>query len=174
MISTPPKTVARAAGAIIGAGLAATVLVAALPPAEFSRPPAKVSFAVPVRGELDVTPSAPHSVLASRALTPESKPAASAFRIRNQTGKTLRVGFRARAEARDLDGLLRVRLAVGDRQLADTTLQGLRHSSARTVRLPSGAARWVQIRAWLPRDVGDGYEGRLVDVWLVPVLNARG
>ena len=51
----------------------------------------------------------------------------------------------------ELDGLLRIRLRAGDRTLANTTLQGLRHGSAATVRLRSGAARSIVARGVDPR-----------------------
>jgi hypothetical protein len=171
MIRISPPGLARAVGVVAGAGLAILVVIAARPTADFARLPASVSIAVPVTGALEVTPSAPRSVLGSSALTPDGGPTVRTFQIRNQTGRTLHVGFRAKAEARDLDGLLRIRLNAGDRRLSDTTLQGLRQGS-QAVRVPSGGTSRIRIEVWIPKDVGDGYVGRQADVSLVPVMKA--
>jgi hypothetical protein len=173
MIATSPTTLARVAGVVLGAGLAAFVLIAARPSANVSRLSASVRFSLPVTGELEVTPAPPRPVMAARALTPGARRAAASFSVRNQTGATLAVGFRARAAVRDLDGLLRIRLTTGGRTLADTTLQGLRHGSVSGVRLRPGAQRRVGVQAWIPNGIGDGYEGRSVAVELTPMLTVE-
>ncbi len=165
--------VARVAGVLLGAGVALALLTAARPSANFARLPASASFTVPLTGELAVTPAPPRPLLVARALMPGGPPAVASFTVRNQTGKTLAVAFRAHATARDLDGLLRIRLRAGDAMLADTTLQGLRQGSASAVRLRSGAALAVSVQAWIP-DGTNGYEGRDVAVELTPTLRAGG
>jgi hypothetical protein len=157
----------------LGAGVALALLIAARPSASFARLPAGASFTIPVSGELAVTPSAGRPFLRARALTPGGAPASARFTVRNQTGSTLEVGFRADAVSHELDGLLRIRLRAGDRTLATTTLQGLRQGSAATVRLRSGAARSISLETWIP-DATNDYEGRRVDVDLRPTLRARG
>ena len=119
-----------------------------------------------------MTPAPGRPFLLARALTPDGPPASARFTIRNQTGATLAVGFRADAGARELDGLLRIRLRAGDTTLANTTLQGLRNGSA-TVRLRSGAARSITLDAWIPDGTND-YEGRHADVELTPTLRPAG
>ena len=120
-----------------------------------------------------MTPAPGRPFLARRALTPGGPPAAASFTVRNQTGKTLAVGFRADAAARELDGLLRIRLRAGDATLADTTLQGLRHGSAhRAPALRRRALRQPSKRG-SPTATND-YEGRDVDVELTPTLRTRG
>jgi hypothetical protein len=171
MSALSPTGIARVAGVLLGAGVALMMLFAARPSANFARLPASASFAVAVTGELAVTPAPPKPFLVARALTAGGPPAASSFTVRNQTGTTLAVGFRAQALARDLDGLLRIRLRAGDTALADTTLQGLRQGSASRLRLPSGAALGVSVQAWIPDGIND-YEGRDVAVELTPTLQA--
>ena len=166
------NTAARLAGALLGAGVALALLLSARPSASFARLPASVGFTVPATGELAVTPAPGRPLLLARALTPDGPPASARFAVRNQTGETLAVGFRAAAGARQLDGLLRIRLRAGDRTLANTTLQGLRNGSA-TVRLRSGAARSITLDAWIPDGTND-YEGRHADVELTPTLRTRG
>lgn len=162
----------RLAGALLGAGVALALLLAARPSASFARLPASAAFTIPATGELAVTPAPGRPFLLARALTPDGPPARARFEIRNQTGETLVVGFRAMAGARELDGLLRIRLRAGDTTLANTTLQGLRNGSA-TMRLRSGAARSITLDAWIP-DATNDYEGRHADIELTPTLAARG
>ena len=158
----------RLAGALLGAGVALALLLAAKPSASFARLPASAGFTVPATGELAVTPAPGRPFLLARALTPEGPPVSARFTVRNQTGAALTIGFRAVAGARQLDGLLRIRLRAGDATLANTTLQGLRNGSA-TVRLRSGAARSITLDAWIPDGTND-YEGRHADVVLTPML----
>jgi hypothetical protein len=157
----------------LGAGVAVSLLVAARPSANFSRLPASASFTVAVSGELEVLPVAGRPFMLARALTPGAAPAKQHFSVRNQTGTTLAVGFRASAGARQLDGLLRIRLRAGGATLADTTLQGLRHGSASTLRLPPGAIGEVSVEAWIPGGTTD-YEGRDVAIELTPTLRPEG
>ena len=160
---------ARVAGALLGAGTALALLIAARPAASFARLPASASFTIPVSGELAVTPPAGRPLLIARALTPGGAAATASFSVRNQTSGTLEVGLRARADDHELDGLLRIRIRVGDRTLANTTLQGLRHGGRADLRLRSGAARSISLEAWIP-DATDDYGGREVDVELTPML----
>ena len=164
----------RVAGVLLGAGLAVSLVIAARPAASVTTLPASVRFSIPLTGELEVTPAPPRPVLAARALTPGGRPAAASFTVRNQTGTTLAVGFRAHGGIRDLDGLLRVRLTAAGRTLANTTLQGLRDGSVSDVALPSGAVSRVEVEAWLPGGISEGYEGRHVAVALTPTLRAGG
>lgn len=173
MTARSPTSIARVAGVLLGVAAAASLLIAARPSADFSRLPASARFTVSVTGELEVTPAPPRPFLIARALTPGGRRAAASFTVRNQTGVTRGVGFRAHAGARDLDGLLRIRLRAGTTTLADTTLQGLRHGSASSLRLSSGAARRVDVEAWIPDGIND-YEGRDVVVALTPTLRGGG
>ena len=83
------------------------------------------------------------------------------------------MGFRAHAPARDLDGLLRIRLRAAGQTLADTTLQGLRGALASTLSLRSGATLGVRVEAWIP-DGTNGYEGRAVEIELAPIPRVLG
>jgi hypothetical protein len=157
----------------VGAGVALALLLASRPAASFARLPASAAFTVAVSGELAVTPAAGRPFLRASALIPGAAPATASFTVRNQTGSTLALGFRAHAGARGLDGLLRIRLRAGDTTLANTTLQGLRHGSAVTVRLRPGGARSIALEAWIPAGTND-YEGRDVAVELTPTLPTAG
>jgi hypothetical protein len=60
-------------------------------------------------------------------------------------------------------------LSVGGRPLADTTLQGAGRANG-TVHIGSGSSRKVEVEVWMPQSVGDGYEGRDIEVTLVPAV----
>jgi hypothetical protein len=122
---------------------------------------------------LEVTPPPARPFLIARALTAGGAPASASFTVRNQTARTLAVGFRAHAAARELDGLLRIKLRAADKTLANSTLQGLRHGSASTLRLRARATRRVAVKAWITDGTSD-YEGRDVAVELTPTLRGRG
>ncbi|MEA2191987.1 MAG: hypothetical protein QOI73_2108 [Solirubrobacteraceae bacterium] len=173
MAAISPTAAARVAGALLGAGVALALLLASRPAASFARLPASAAFTVAVSGEFAVTPAAGRPFLRARALTPGATPATASFTVRNQTGSTLALGFRARAGAHQLDGLLHIRLRSGDTTLANTTLQGLRHGSASGLRLRPGGARSIALDAWIPDGTID-YEGRDVAVELMPTLLAAG
>jgi hypothetical protein len=173
MSAISPTAAARVAGVLLGAGVALALLIAARPSASFPRLPASAAFTIAVSGELAVTPAAGRPLLRARALTPGGAHATARFRVRNQTGSTLEIGFRAQGAAHELDGLLRIRLRAGDRTLANTTLQGLRHGSASTIRLRSGGARSIALEAWIP-DATNDTEGRDVAVELRPTLRTSG
>ena len=167
--SITAASIARAVGCVFGLGLAFTVLLVARPSASAARMTATVRFAVPLSGELAVTPRAPEHCLIAAGLRPGGAPATGRFEAQNQTGETIAVGFRARRSSSALDGLVRVRLSVGGRSLADTTLQGLGRASD-TVLIGPGSSRKIKVEAWMPQNVGDGYEGRDIEVSLVPAI----
>lgn len=173
MNSSVQRNLARAAGALVGVGLLVVLLVASRPGAAASKSPASVRVAVVPAGEFEVTPPPPEPFLTAPSLRPGSAPIAGGFRIRNQTGKDLAVTLKAEANSTALNGLLRVRARIGDRLVADTTLEGLRRRPLR-LRLLSGRAARVRLEAWLPTDVLSGYQGALVGVSLLPRARALG
>ncbi|MCW3014648.1 MAG: hypothetical protein JWO02_1740 [Solirubrobacterales bacterium] len=170
MISPTPTGLARTLGACLGVAGAALLLFTARPSANVPRLPATVRLAVASTGELEVTPTPLRRVLGSRSLVPGGRRTQARFTIRNQTGKTLVVGFRAPAASTPLDGLLRVRLSSAGASLANSTLQGLRRGSAATLRIASGTTRRLRVQAWIPRDISDGYEGQQATVLLTPTV----
>jgi hypothetical protein len=174
MSSNTQRNAVRVAGALVGVGLALALLLLSRPGAVGSPLPAAVRVAVAPVGELEVTPAPPRPVFVADALRPGGPRAAGGFRVRNQTAADLVVALEASAGSTALDGLLRVRVEAGGRVLADTTLQGLRARPLR-LRLASGEGARLSMRAWLPRDILSGYEGRLAEVLLTPeVRRPRG
>jgi hypothetical protein len=164
----------HAAGVLMGAGLAVFGLAAARPSADFTDLPARASVIVAPTGELALTPAAPTAVLAPRAVVPGTAPVRAEVLVRNQTGRTLTVGLRATAPARDLDGLLRVRLSADGEPLADTTLQGLRAGTSTTLTLLRGAGRTLRVELWIPGSITAGYQGRTAAITLEPVVRIAG
>jgi hypothetical protein len=165
--------VVRAAGAILGLGLALVLLTTSRPGAAGSPLPAAIRVSIAPRGELEVTPAPPRPLLVARSLVPGRRVAGSEFAVRNQTGNDLEIVLRAGADSSALDGLLRVRLGAAGKTLADTTLQGMRQRPV-SLRLASGVRVELRIQAWIPSDVLSGYEGRMVHVSLVPEVRTIG
>jgi hypothetical protein len=167
------KNFARALGAILGAGLALAFLIAARPGANGAPLPATVQVAFAPIGELEVTPASPRPVFRADSLTPGHSPSVGAFQVRNQTGSPLAIKLETTADSTALDGLVRLRLSADGKQLADTTLQGMRQRSV-GLELASGAVSRLRLQASIPSDVLTGYEGRRVEVSLVPSVQIAG
>jgi hypothetical protein len=168
---TQHRAIPRALGALAGIALAAGLVATARPSDEVPSLPASARFTVPLSGELAVDPAFPRPVLEAAGLRPDGPHAAASFDLRNQTGKTLGVAFRAKSGASGLDGLLRVRLRSAGKTIADATLQGLRAGSDVPVELASGAGAEIRVEAWIPVSVDSGYESRSANVSLVPVIS---
>ena len=173
MLSTAGNRMARTLGAAAGVAAAVALLVAARPSATVPGLPASARLTLSPPGTLAVSPS-PASVLWAPRLEPGANRVASSFRLRNQSGMALRVGFRARPDTHALDGIVRVRIDGPGGALANTTLQGLRRPSAGTVRIRSGQTRRLDLAVWIPGSVTGDYQGRLVRVALIPTTGPAG
>ena len=161
--------VSRVAGALLGVGLAALLLIAARPGASPVDPTGSVRLIVPQTGELEVSP-AQEPALEQDSLRPGGPAAEGSFTVRNQTGETLSVSFRAKGGSTALDGALRVRLDAPGANLSDGTLQALRAGSA-AISLPSGATAQLRLEAWIPAEIAQGgFLGGAVNAKLVPVI----
>jgi hypothetical protein len=168
MNASAQRTAARAAGVLVGIGLAVSLLLVSRPSALVAPAPASLRVAVVPTGELEIAPPPPRPVLVAHGLRPGGRRASGGFVIRNQTGDGLAVALRADADSTSLDGLLRVRVRSGDRLIAETTLQGLRLRPIR-LRLASGQRVRLALEAWLPKDVLSGYEGSRAEVSFTPL-----
>ncbi len=163
----------RGAGAAFGVGLALVLLLLARPGAAGSPLAAEVRVAVAPVGELEIVPPPPRPFLVADALEPGGRRAEGEVTVRNQTGSDLAAELRPEASSGDLDGLLRVRAWMAGRLLADTTLEGMR-TRPPDLRLSSGERTRLRLQVWLPAQILSGYEGRLVEVSLVPELRTAG
>jgi hypothetical protein len=173
MNSRTDKNSVRAAGAILGIGLALALLIASRPGADASPLPATLRVAMAPVGELEVAPSLNHPVFVAHSLMPGRPPASGSLRIRNQTGSALAVGLRTSVDSTALDGLVRIRLSVDGRPLVDTTVQGMGQRPV-GLRLESGARARLDLEVWIPSDILSGYEGRLVNMTLAPQVHPIG
>lgn len=167
------RNLARAAGALLGVALAVTLLIASRPGAAGAGAPAAVDFTAAPVGELELVPPPPKPVLEARSLRPGGPRASGEFTLRNQTGEDLAVALRAEVDSTALNGLLEVRVRSGGRLLAESTLESLRVRPIH-LRLASGQRARLDLEAWLPAQVLDGYEGALVDVTLTSQLRVLG
>lgn len=70
--------------------------------------------------------------------------------VRNATGETLAVGFRAETTTKDLDGALRVRVQADEQTVFEGTLAELRAGTSESFQLPSHATSSIAISAWIP------------------------
>jgi hypothetical protein len=159
----------RAIGVAIGLSLVAALVLAARPAGGHGGVlPASLRFTAALDGAVAATPAAPKPLLATGSLRPGGH-AAGGFSLRNQTGEELAVRLRGQPDSTALDGIAQVRLESRGVVLFEGTLQALRGGTTEALRLPSGGAAPVRVKAWIPAEVETGYEGRRVAVALEPV-----
>jgi hypothetical protein len=154
---------ARLAGILLGVGLAAVALVAWRVPRGERTLGADVRMEALQTGPVGVAPLQPF--LAKPSLLPGAAVSGSVT-LRNQTGVPLALRLRALPSTRDLNRMLVVKVSAGARALYDGSLEGLRTSGTGPLRLRSGQAQRVQVRASLPASLKSGYQGRIVDITL--------
>jgi hypothetical protein len=155
---------------MLGICAAAALTVAARPAGGHGEAlPASLSLAALQDGAVEVSPAAPAAVLRSPRLRPGGH-ASGVLRLRNQTGTELQLGLRGRPSSTALDGLVRVQVIAGHRELSNTTLQGLRKGTEASIPLAPRESARLRVRAWLPASIETGYEGREVKVMLQPVV----
>jgi hypothetical protein len=164
MTSIRSATFVRAAGLLVGLGLAALAVLSWRIPAQHTPLGADVAFLATPSGELELSPNG--RFLSARSLSPGGRAASGELRVRNQTGRALAVRPRALPSTRELDQLVVVELSAGPQRLYRGRLGGLRGPSRHRFRLASGGSTTLSTRVWIPRDVGPGWRGRIADVQL--------
>jgi hypothetical protein len=163
----------RVVAVAIGFSLVALLIVMARPAGGHGGVlPASLRFAASQDGAVAIIPAAPKPLLVSGPMRPGSH-VAGKMRLRNETGKSLAVGFRAEPSSTALDGIAHVKITSGGKTIADTTLQALRQGSAGAVPLAPGRGASIRVLAWIPADTETGYEGASVDVQLATVDRGR-
>jgi hypothetical protein len=159
---------------LAGVGLAAVIVVAALP-RSIPLGPASARFALSPSAELGILPLAPRPALLTGTLSPGSSVRSARFSVRNQTPSALRVQFTAQVASHALDQMLIVRLTLhGGRVLADGSLQRLISLPSAAFVLARGRSASVTIGTWLPVDVDPTYAGQHVDVQLTTKVSRAG
>lgn len=160
--------ITRIAAVALGAAIVLVVVLLARPAGGHGGIlPASLRVAASQDGALVVSPAAPKPVLEDARLRPGAH-VGGELRLRNQTGEQLAVRLRAEPSSTALDGILRVRIEAGGKSVFDSTLQALRQGTEDAIRLGPGRAAPLRVSAWIPATEATGYEGRYVDVLLVP------
>jgi hypothetical protein len=150
------------------AGLAAGVMLAASLLYVLRFPPSNGRLGADVRvetipvGDLTVTPR--DAFLTGRGLKPGSPPVSGELKIRNITPKAGNVRIQALPSDRALARLMHMELSSGGHVLADGSIDSLRVRRSLPLRIPSGQARTLHAKVWLPRGIKRGYQAGLADV----------
>lgn len=164
---------ARVAGAGLGLLIAVLIIFSARPAGSAAlRAPASIGISVRTGGAVAAAPAAPKRLLVAPRMRPGQR-ASGRFRLVNQTGRRLEVGLRARPSSSGLEELVRVRLAVRKRRLADTTVNGLRQAPSEPVTLRPGQTARLRITASIERGADIGYAGRRLSLVLATVTPPR-
>ena len=74
--------------------------------------------------------------------------------------------MRVTSPQRDLDPLVRVRVALRGRPVFSGRLAGLRSWTRRPIRVRAGVLQRLQFEAWLPMSIDSGFEGRSLELQL--------
>jgi hypothetical protein len=159
---TSSKRIARLAGILLGVGLAAVALLSWRVPGGERTLGADVRFEALQTGPVGVAPIRPF--VSTPSLLP-GKEVSGNVTLRNQTGVPLALRLRALPSTPGLDTALHVRMSTGSKILYGGPLSGLR-SGSQALRLRSGQASPVALRASLPAALDSGYQRRIVDVSL--------
>jgi hypothetical protein len=143
--------VLRAVGFTLGLAIVALALVGWRVPAGNGTLGADVTLYSVENGNLAVSPS---GVLALKRGLGEGDELAGRVKVRNRTGKAVRVQLRTPADRPDLDSLLDVEARAGKTLLYRGRLVGLRNWTKRSFALAPGKTQDVSLRAALPKDAG--------------------
>jgi hypothetical protein len=148
---------ARIVGFVLGVSLAITAVVGWRVPRGTGRLGADVAIAFLQTGELQLSSVTP--IINANDLRP-GRSAAGSVEVRNSSPSHLSVGITAEPSIADLDTLLWIDVSAAGKPLYHGTLGDLRDGSTRFV-ISSQQARTLTVRAWMPTDVHDGFEGRI-------------
>jgi hypothetical protein len=163
---------ARASGAVLGLAIALLIVVSARPAGGAAvTAPASVGLSVNTGGAVAAAPATPKPVIHAARIRP-GRSVSGRFRLTNQTGRTMEVGLRALPSSTGLEGVVHLRLTA-DRQLSNTTVEGLRKTPSDPVALRPGQTTELRAAAWIEKGADTGYAGRHLGVVLAPVADPR-
>jgi hypothetical protein len=158
-------TVLRVLGVVLGLAAAASLVLSSRIPPGTGTLGADVILASTPSGELGVFPAGPF--LSATNLTPGSEDVpAGTLHVTNQTGVDLDVQVRGLPSSRDLDDVLRLRVAADDGPVFEGSLGELRSWSTAAFSLASGETGDLQVRTWLDPAEGQAWSGRIATITL--------
>jgi hypothetical protein len=156
-------TVLRALGLILGLAAATSLVLSSRIPPGTGTLGADVILASSPTGELGVSPVGPF--LSATNLSPgDHDVPAGDLQVTNQTGTALDVQVRGVPSTPDMDAVLHVHVAAGDRTLFDGMLGEFRSWSGTGFTLASGDTGDVVVSTWLDPAGGQSWSGRVATV----------
>ena len=157
-------TVLRVLGIALGLAAAASLVLSSRIPPGTGTLGADVILASAPTGELGVSPSGPF--LSATNLSPgDERVPSGTLQVTNQTGVDLDVQVRGLPSSKDMDDVLRLRVATDGSPVFDGTLGELRAWSASAFPLASGETGEVEVRTWIDPD-SDSWSGRIANISL--------
>ena len=160
------KSLARWTGFLVGFAAAIAIVVLGRVEAHEGVPAARLTMATKPTDAL-LTEPAGVKFFSSGELRP-GRPARGAsgdLVVTNLTQRRMSVALRARPSTDDLDRVVRIEMQAASKPLFDGLLEELR-SGHRFV-LEGTQRKRLEVRAWIPASVEEGYHGREVDVDLL-------
>jgi len=152
----------RFTGLLLGCALAVGLVLSGRTPAGHAGSPASLTISSKPTTELGVSPVG--ELLSERNLKPGGREAHATIGLANFTARALSVRLRVASSGQDLDRILVIELGTAGERVFRGRLGELRSWSARRLRLAPRQKRRVEVRAWIPASVRDGYHGRSADV----------
>lgn len=154
----------RFTGFLLGCVLAAGLVLSGRAPEGQAGSGAGLTISTKPTTELGVEPVG--ELLSERNLKPGAREAHATIRLANFTARALSVRLRIASGSQDLDRILLIELGTAGERVFRGRLGELRSWSAGRLRLAPRQKRRVEVRAWLPASVRDGYQGRSAEVEL--------
>jgi hypothetical protein len=153
---------ARGIGFVLGISVALTAVLGWRLPRGAGRLGADVAIGFVQTGELQLSAVTP--LINASGLRPGAS-AEGTVGVRNSSGSRLSVVVTAEPSISDLNRLLWIEISVAGTRIFRGPLGELRYGSGR-FRISPQQTRTLDVRAWLPATVDDGYEGRIDSVRL--------
>jgi hypothetical protein len=152
---------ARGIGFVLGVSLAVTAVLGWRLPRGTGRLGADVAIAFLQTGELQLAETTP--LITASGLRPGAS-ATGTVDVRNSSGSRLSVSVTAEPSITDLDRLLWIDITAAGERLFRGPLGELRDGAGRRFTISPLQTRTLDVRAWLPATVTDGFEGRIDQV----------
>ena len=163
-MSAKTNHLVRLAGFSIGAVIAIGVVLAGRMPESQAEAPARLSVASTPITQLGVSPAGADFLTAG--LRPGGRRGRGVLKLDNFTARPLPVEMRVTSPQRDLDSMVRVRMALRGRPVFEGRLAELRSWTRKPIRVRAGAVQKLQVEAWLPMSIDSGFEGRSLELQL--------